>query len=135
VLRKAPVGPVLPDPGTPFQLVHTEDVALALAAAVRGEGEPGVYNLAGAGTVSVADLAHALGWRSVPVPHAGVSIGASIVGLLPLMPPQASWLNAFRVPVVMDTTRAREQLGWKPLHDTKAVLADTARSAREAGLI
>jgi UDP-glucose 4-epimerase len=135
VLRKAPVGPVLPDPGTPFQLVHTEDVALALAAAVRGEGEPGVYNLAGAGTVSVADLAHALGWRSVPIPHAGVSIGASIVGLLPLMPPQASWLNAFRVPVVMDTTRAREQLGWEPLHDTKAVLADMARSAREAGLI
>ena len=39
VVRKAPVGPVLPDPGTPFQLVHTEDVAAALAAAVRGENE------------------------------------------------------------------------------------------------
>ena len=135
VLRKSPVGPVLPDPGTPFQLVHTDDVALALAAAVRGEGEPGVYNLAGAGTVTVSDLARALGWRSVPVPRAGVSIGAGIVGLLPLMPPQASWLNALRVPVVMDTTRAREQLGWEPVHDTRAVLADTARSAREAGLL
>jgi UDP-glucose 4-epimerase len=135
VVRKAPVGPVLPDPGTPFQLVHTDDVASALAAAVRGEGEPGAYNLAGAGTIRVADLARAFGWRSVPVPHAGVSIGARVVGLLPLMPPQASWLNAFRVPVVMDTARAREQLGWKPLHDTKAVLADTARSARSAGLL
>jgi hypothetical protein len=51
------------------------------------------------------------------------------------MPPQASWLNALRVPVVMDTTRAREQLGWEPGHDTRAVLADTARSAREAGLL
>src|SRR3954468_23880957 len=28
VIRKAPVGPVLPNPGTPFQLVHTDDVAL-----------------------------------------------------------------------------------------------------------
>jgi hypothetical protein len=46
-----------------------------------------------------------------------------------------SWLNALRVPVVMDTARAREQLGWSTLHDTKAVLADTARSAREAGLL
>jgi UDP-glucose 4-epimerase len=46
-----------------------------------------------------------------------------------------SWLNALRVPVVMDTTRAREQLGWQPQHDTQAVLADTARSARAAGLL
>ena len=72
LLRKSPVGPVLPDPGTPFQLVHTEDVALALAAAVRGEGEPGVYNLRGAGTITAADLARAFGWHSVPVPRAGV---------------------------------------------------------------
>jgi UDP-glucose 4-epimerase len=135
LLRKAPVGPVLPDPGTPFQLVHTDDVALALAAAVRGEGTPGIYNLAGAGTISVADLAHALGWHSVPVPRAGIALGAGVIDLLPLMPPQASWLNALRVPVVMDTARAREELGWEPRHDTKAVLADMARSAREAGLI
>jgi UDP-glucose 4-epimerase len=135
LLRKSPVGPVLPDPGTPFQLVHTEDVALALAAAVRGEGEPGIYNLAGAGTISVADLARAFGWHSLPVPWAGVAATAVVTGKLPLMPPQVSWLNALRVPVVMDTTRAREQLGWQPQHDTQAVLADTARSARAAGLL
>ena len=40
LLRKSPVV-VLPDPGTRFQLVHTDDVARAIAAAVRGEGEPG----------------------------------------------------------------------------------------------
>ena len=135
LMRKSPVGPVLPDPGTPFQLVHTEDVALALAAAVRGEGEPGIYNLAGAGTISVADLARAFGWHSLPVPRAGVAATAAVTGKLPLMPPQVSWLNALRVPVVMDTARAREQLGWDPLHDTRAVLADTARSARAAGLL
>src|SRR3954462_3919959 len=59
-VRKAPIGPILPDPGTPFQLVHTDDVALALAAGVRGDGPPGVYNLAGAGTITVADLARSL---------------------------------------------------------------------------
>jgi nucleoside-diphosphate-sugar epimerase len=135
LLRKSPVGPVLPDPGTPFQLVHTEDVALALAAAVRGEGEPGIYNLAGAGTISVADLARAFGWHSLPVPRAGVAATAAVTSRLPLMPPQVSWLNALRVPVVMDTARAREQLGWQPQYDTRAVLDDTARSARETGLL
>ncbi|HEY8002467.1 MAG TPA: NAD-dependent epimerase/dehydratase family protein, partial [Solirubrobacterales bacterium] len=45
-LEKLPlVRPVLPDTGVPFQLVHTDDVAAAIAAAVAGEGSPGIYNL------------------------------------------------------------------------------------------
>ncbi len=39
--------PVLPDPGVPFQLVHHDDVASAMRAAVLGRGTPGIYNLAG----------------------------------------------------------------------------------------
>ena len=52
--------PVLPDPGVPFQLVHHDDVATALRAAVVGRGEPGVYNLAGPGELTMSDLASAL---------------------------------------------------------------------------
>jgi len=60
--------PVIPDPGTRFQLVHEDDVARAFVAGVRGVGEPGPYNLAGAGVLTMRDLADALGWYSVPVP-------------------------------------------------------------------
>ena len=42
------IGPVLPDIGTPFQLVHHDDVATAIRAAVVGQGRPGTYNLAAA---------------------------------------------------------------------------------------
>ncbi len=63
--------PVLPDPGVPFQLVHHDDVALALRAAVLGRGTPGVYNLAGAGEVTMRDLADALGYYTVPGARAG----------------------------------------------------------------
>ena len=52
--------PVLPDPGVPFQLVHHDDVATALVAAVLGQGAPGVYNLAGPGELTMSDLASAL---------------------------------------------------------------------------
>jgi UDP-glucose 4-epimerase len=135
LLRKVPLGPVLPDPGTPFQLVHTEDVATALAAAVRGDGSPGVYNLAGDGTIRAGDLARAFGWLSVPMPRLGIGVAAEAVGRLPFMPAQASWINAVRVPVVMDTTRARSELGWVPQHDTRETLADTAARARERGLL
>ncbi len=134
LVRKSPVV-VIPDPGTEFQLVHTDDVARAIAAAVRGEGEPAAYNLAGEGTITAGDLARAFGWQTVPMPKLGVDLAAEITGRLPLMPAQVSWLNAFRVPVVMDSSRAREELGWKPMYDTRAVLNDTARRARELGLL
>ena len=48
---------VLPDPGVPFQLVHHDDVATALRAGVLGRGEPGAYNLAAAGEITMSDLA------------------------------------------------------------------------------
>jgi UDP-glucose 4-epimerase len=135
-MRKLPVvKPVLPDPGIPFQLVHHDDVASALAAGVRGDGSPGVYNLAADGTIGVRDLAHAFGWLSVPVPKLGVGLTAEAVGRLPLMPAQASWINAMRVPVVMDTQRARRELKWKPAHDTRETLAATVKAARERGLL
>src|ERR1700761_3177528 len=44
--------PVLPEAGVRLQLVHHDDVAAALAAAVVGEGEPGAYNLAGDGEIA-----------------------------------------------------------------------------------
>ena len=54
LLRGLPaLKPVIPDPGTRFQLVHEDDVASAFVAGVRGKGGPGPYNLAGEGTIYV----------------------------------------------------------------------------------
>jgi UDP-glucose 4-epimerase len=127
--------PVLPDPGTPFQLVHHDDVAQALTAAITGRGEPGIYNLAGDGTISFGDLASALGWYSVPVPNFAVDLTAELVARVPFAPAEFSWINAARVPVIMDTNKARAKLGWDPAYDTRATLDDTVAGAREEGLI
>ena len=126
--------PVIPDPGVPFQLVHEDDVARALKAAILGKGEPGVYNLAAEGEVTLTDLAHALGWYAMPVPEITVDVTARIVSRLPLMPARASWITALRVPVLMDCTKAREKLGWEPDHDAFDTLADTIAGARSKGL-
>jgi nucleoside-diphosphate-sugar epimerase len=127
--------PVLPDPGTPFQLVHHDDVAQALTAAITGRGEPGIYNLAGDGTISFGDLASALGWYSVPVPNFAVDLTAELVARVPFAPAEFSWINAARVPVIVDTSKARAKLGWDPAYDTRATLDDTVAGAREEGLI
>ena len=126
--------PVIPDPGTPFQLVHASDVATAVVAAVMGEGEPGVYNLAAEGEITLSDLAHALGWYAMSVPELSVDVTARIVSRLPLLPARAAWISAIRVPVLMDCTRAREKLGWDPQNDVLDTLADTIAGAREKGL-
>jgi nucleoside-diphosphate-sugar epimerase len=122
--------PVLPDPGVPFQLVHHDDVAAALTAAVLGHGPPGVYNLAGPGQLTISDLAHALGWHAVSAPHLAVGVAAEAVSLMPFLPDEAAWIEAVRRPVLMDTTRARRKLHWMPHYDAQQTLRETILSVR-----
>ncbi|HEX7244378.1 MAG TPA: NAD-dependent epimerase/dehydratase family protein [Solirubrobacterales bacterium] len=130
-LGKVPeLRPVLPDPGVSFQLVHHDDVAAALCAAVIGHGQAGVYNLAGPGELTITDVAHALGWHAVPAPHLAVGVAAEAVGLMPFLPDEAAWIEAVRRPVLMDTSRARRRLHWMPHHDARETLRQTVASVR-----
>lgn len=132
-LGRAPsLRPVLPDPGVPFQLVHHDDVAAALLAATLGHGEPGVYNLAGPGELTVTDLAHELGWHAVPAPRVAVSAAAEAMALVPFLPPEAAWIEAVRRPLLMDVSRARRELHWLPQHGALETLRETVAAARAA---
>ena len=51
------------------------------------------------------------------------------------MPAEAAWLTAFRVPTLMDTRKAREQLGWEPQWDAESTLRETIAGARESGVL
>jgi nucleoside-diphosphate-sugar epimerase len=123
--------PIIPDPGVPFQLVHHDDVASALKAAVLGKGEPGVYNLAGEGELTMSDLADALGWYSIPVPDLAVDATAEVVARIPFLPAEATWVNAARTPVLMSTEKARRTLRWRPKHPAHETLRATVAGARE----
>jgi UDP-glucose 4-epimerase len=124
--------PVLPDFGVPLQLVHADDVADALVAGVLGLGTPGVYNLAAPGEITLSDIAREMGWSSVELPQIGVDLTAQLLERLPYAPAGTEWIQALRVPVLMDTTRAREQLGWTPVYDALATLRETIAGARES---
>jgi nucleoside-diphosphate-sugar epimerase len=126
------VKPVIPDPGLRFQLVHEDDVANAFLAGVRGRGEPGAYNLAAAGTLTLGDLADSLGWYSLRVPKAAIAATAEAVARLPLLPEQTSWVEAIRTPVLMKSTRARKALGWRPRHTARATLDEMVAAQRAA---
>jgi UDP-glucose 4-epimerase len=127
--------PVIPDNGVPFQLVHHDDVASALRAAALGRGKPGIYNLAGAGTLTMRDLADDLGWYALPVPELALDAAAEIANRLPFVPEKVQWINAARTPVVMDTTKARRELRWRPKHDARETLRATIAAARAADVL
>jgi nucleoside-diphosphate-sugar epimerase len=129
------VRPILPDAGIPIQLVHHDDVARALAAAIAGAGPPGAYNLAGKGEVGVGEIAAAIGWRSVRVPGPAVNLGAGLAKRLSFVSPQLEWAAAFAAPVLMDAGKARRELGWDPHFDAAETLIQTAISARETGVL
>ena len=122
--------PVLPDHGVAFQLVHHDDVAAALGAGVLGRGHPGVYNLAGAGEVRWSDLADELDWYAVRIPRRAIDVSANVVARMPLLAVEAGWLEALRVPMLMDCTRARQQLGWQPAYDSRQTLHELVAARR-----
>jgi nucleoside-diphosphate-sugar epimerase len=123
--------PVIPDPGTRFQLVHEDDVASAFVAGVLGRGAPGAYNLAGGGTLRVSDLARALGWYSIQIPELAVDVTAEVIARLPGSPPQLNWIHSVRKEVLMKTDRAKRELRWKPKYTGKATLKALVEARRD----
>jgi nucleoside-diphosphate-sugar epimerase len=118
--------PLMPDPGVPVQLVHHDDVAAAIALAASGAGEPGAYNLAGDGEISLGDVAKATGTRAVRVPQAAATVASALLAKLPMVPAAAEWIHVARSSVVMDTSRAKNLLGWQPKHTTRETLDELA---------
>lgn len=118
--------PVVPDPGFPLQLVHHDDVAEAIALAATAPAPPGPYNIAGDGVVTVAEVAKALGGRPVRVPAAAASAASAAVSRLPFIPSMLEWLHVARASVVMDTAKAKEELGWRPVYSSAETLAALA---------
>jgi nucleoside-diphosphate-sugar epimerase len=115
--------PVVPDPGFPLQLVHHDDVAAAIALAATAPAPPGAYNIAGDGEVTVSEVVEKLGGRPVRVPAAAASAASAAVSRLPTISSMLEWIHVARTSVVMDTTKARTELGWRPTYSSAETLA------------
>src|SRR5262249_42119796 len=123
--------PVIPDPGVTYQLVHHDDVATAMRAAIQGKGEAGVYNPAPADELTMSDPGSEMGYYAIPVPELTIDVTAEVTARLPFMPPEADWIQAFRVPTIMDTSKARKQLGWRPKHTSRDALHQMVDASRD----
>jgi len=124
----------LPVPVAPLalQLIHEEDVGEALRLCVVGAGPPGLYNIAGDGYLTAVDLAREAGLRPIAVPQAPVQAMARLFAALPFAPPSVGWAEALAAPVIMDTAKARRELGWTPRWTALEALRDTVAAQRGA---
>jgi UDP-glucose 4-epimerase len=136
---------VVPDvPGLRVQAVHADDVAEAYRLALVGEAH-GAFNIAAEPVLDAPALARLFEARLVPVSASALKTAAALTYRLRLQPTRPGWIDlALGVPL-LDSTRARDELGWEPARSsTEAVLelleglrhasgTDTPPLARHAG--
>jgi nucleoside-diphosphate-sugar epimerase len=127
-VRGLPVPIPVPAPEMPMQFIHEDDVGQALLRCVVADGPPGAYNVAGDGVLTVADVLRELGLTPLPVPGGIAQSAARAAAQIPLpafAPPVSEWFEAASHPAIMDTTKAKRELGWRPQYSALDALRAT----------
>ena len=121
-------------PALPLQLVHEEDLGQALLRCVVAAGPPGAYNIAADGIITATDIAREAGLLPLPLPVAPAQFAARAMAALPFLPPVAQWVEAASHPAIMDTARAKQELGWAPRFTALEALRDTLQPRSQPGV-
>jgi UDP-glucose 4-epimerase len=134
-LLRPGVIPLFPDtPDFRFQAIHTYDVAEAYRLAI-GKDVRGAFNLAADPVLDSREFARLLRARLVPVPGGVLRAVTGLTWRLHLQPTPAGWVDlALGVPL-MDSGRARTELGWTPQWTASEAFLDVLVGVRDgAGL-
>ncbi|MCH6470210.1 NAD-dependent epimerase/dehydratase family protein [Sinomonas terrae] len=125
--------PILPmPPGMVFQAVHADDVAEAYRLALVS-GARGAFNIAAEPVLDSTTLPPVVGARSsIPIPKGALRSLAWASWQLRLQRSDPGWIDmALQVPV-MDTRRAREELGWEARRTSQEAIAAVLGGMQEA---
>jgi UDP-glucose 4-epimerase len=122
----------VPDvPRLRFQAVHSRDVGDAYRRAVVSDAR-GACNIAAEPVLDPPELARLLDARTIKVPVRAARAVAAATWRLRLQPTPPGWLDlALGVPL-LDTTKAREELGWTPTRDAGEALLELMGGLRDS---
>jgi len=116
-----------------LQFTHEDDLLEALRLAVVSD-RPGTFNVAGSGVLMLSQAIRRMGRPSLPVPaFAAATLGQAFRAfrLADFTPEQLDFLTYGRG---VDTTRMREELGFKPSYTTPEAF-ETFAAAHEPGVL
>jgi UDP-glucose 4-epimerase len=117
------------------QVVHSYDVGEAFRLAIVNEDVRGPFNLAAEPVLDAREIGRILNARPVPMSAHLARAGAGVSWALRLQPVPAGWLDLSRNVPIMDTSRARTELGWTPERSADETLLDLLEGLRtRAGL-
>lgn len=126
--RLAPLSPAIP--GLRFQAVHSDDVGDAYRRAVVSDAR-GAFNIAAEPVIGTSELAELLRARPVRIPAGVVRGAAAATFALRLQPAEPGWVDmALGVPL-MDTGRARRELGWDPRVSATEAISELVAGMRD----
>ena len=122
----------VPDvPGLRFQAVHSLDVGDSFRRAVVSDVR-GAFNIAAEPVLDPPKLARLLGARRIEIPVRAARAVAAATWRLRLQPTPPGWLDlALGVPL-LDTAKAREELGWTPTRDAGEALLELLGGLRDS---
>ncbi|HEX8053074.1 MAG TPA: NAD-dependent epimerase/dehydratase family protein [Thermoleophilaceae bacterium] len=123
--------PVVPDiEGLVVQAVHSYDAGEAYRLAVVRDVR-GAFNIAADPVIDPDMLAELFGAKKVSIPPAAVRAAADASWQAHAQPTPPGWVDlALNVPI-MDTTRARDVLGWEAKHSSGEALMDLLNGLRD----
>ncbi|WP_027006290.1 NAD-dependent epimerase/dehydratase family protein [Conexibacter woesei] len=144
-IRRYFIGPLLPGalvrpsriPVVPrtdrltFQAVHADDVAEAYRLVTAERDVRGAFNIAADPVLDADALARVLHARAVPVGARFLRAAADLTWRARLQPADAGWIDMARGVPVMDTTRARTELGWTPQRSAGDALLELLKGLSE----
>ena len=123
--------PFVPDvPGLTLQLAHADDVADAYRRAATSDAR-GAFNIAAEDVLDPAALARALGSRAMRVPRRVLRGLAHATWLARLQPTSPDWVDLALEAPVLDSSRARTELGWSATRSAEETLLEVVEGIRE----
>jgi nucleoside-diphosphate-sugar epimerase len=122
--------PVVPDvPRLRFQAVHSLDVGDAYRRALFSDAR-GAFNLAGDPPIGADELAAVLEARPLRMSPRLLRAAAAVTFRLRLQPTEPGWVDMALAVPLMDSTRARTELGWQPHNSATETLTELIDAIR-----